>query len=150
MTNANSNQLMFLHKSTWSPRYDSTFFSVTMETKEWIRTERPTQPPVISGKTNLPAFYYVITIHREHSKVSIKRRYSDFKWLYEQLKGCPPHDGDPSTTIRLPPGSCLWQAQTEEFSQNRLLQLRDFLNDVLSRPGYANHPAVRLFLELEQ
>jgi len=39
--------------------------------------------------------------------------------------------------------------QSDSFAQNRMDQLGLSLNDALERPGYASHPAVRIFLELE-
>ena len=47
-----------------------------------------------------------------------------------------------------PPKTCPWQTQDEDFAQNRLEELREFLTDALKRPGVASHPAVKQFLLL--
>ena len=60
-------------------------------------------------------------------------------------------DGAPPETepLRLPPGTC-WPFQSEELAANRVQLLSSFLDDMLSRPGYASHPAVLAFLEIQK
>ena len=144
-----SPKLLYLPKDSWSPRYDSTFYTVKLEGKQKL-SELPAVPSAIGGKSNLPAYYYEVTVYREHEKKSMLRRYSHFKWLYEQLIWNPPQDEQPSDTkpIRLP-GACPLQWQDDNFAQTRLERLMDFIDDTLARPGYASHPAVLTFLELD-
>jgi PX domain len=143
-------KVLYLPKEDWSPRYDSTFFTVKLEGKK-ILLEPPTDvPSSIGGKSNHPAYYYETVVYREHNKQTLLRRYSQFKWLYDQLRASPPTDDqNPNAQpIHMPPGTCPFQWQSDAFAQNRLEQLGEFINDVLARPGYASHPAVATFLEL--
>jgi len=164
---------MYLPKDLWSPRYDGNFFTVKVEGKQKITSESELPSAnetssnnaiLIGGKTNLPAYYYQVIVYREHEKRTLLRRYSQFKWLYEQLVADPPplpasmSDEDQVAAvaamaakgrISMPPGTCsLFQRQDDAFAQNRVEQLDSFLQDVLGRPGYASHPACRAFLEL--
>ena len=148
--------MMYLTKDDWSPRYDSTFYTVKVAEKTLIQATDglPSVPSSIKGRDHLPAYYYTVNVQREHNQTSLLRRYSHFYWLYQQLKSDPPVD--PSSgrhvsegPIRMPPGICqCFQGPSDRFAQNRMEQLDRFLEDVLKRPGYANHPAVITFLEL--
>jgi len=144
-----SPKLLYLPKDTWSPRYDSTFYTVKLEGKQKL-SELPEVPSAIGGKSNLPAYYYEVAVYREHDKKTVLRRYSQFNWLYEQLIASPPQDEQPPDAgpIRLP-GACPLQWQDDKFAQTRLGRLMDFIGDTLARPGYASHPAVLSFLELD-
>eukprot|EP00957_Ditylum_brightwellii_P143725 10950108-Ditylum_brightwellii.AAC.1 len=42
-----------------------------------------------------------------------------------------------------------FQPHDEEFIETRQKELYDFMRSVLSRPGYASHPAIISFLELD-
>ncbi len=140
----------YLAKEHWSPRYDSTFFTSQLNGKE-ILDEPPTIPIGLGGKSNHPAVYFRIEVFCEQKKHICLRRYSQFKWLHEQLKSSPPRAANQEEhDLSMPPGSCPWQVQNEEFLQVRLEALRDYLSDVLARPGYARHPAMRFFLELDK
>jgi hypothetical protein len=139
---------MYLAHEDWSPRYEkSTFYTVKVEAVELLDDDSAPPPPVnsiISGKSNLPAYYYRVDVYCGHSKRSVFRRYSQFHWLYKQL----PRAATP--TVSMPPGTCFCQPQEEAFAANRLEQLREFLRDVLQTPGYASHPSVVAFLELNE
>lgn len=178
--------LLYLPKSAWSPRYDATFFSVVLEGKELVKTmadlseKEETEvvvgvaPPrgrrrKIPGKTNLPAYYYRVTVYRERDKKVCWRRYSHFKWLHEQWLMHPPPSSvlvsssdsgnlsnaaaaaeAPLPPLQFPPGTCLGLfPQTDGFAQLRQQHLGEYLDDALCRPGYACHPATRTFLELD-
>jgi hypothetical protein len=142
---------MYLPVDQWSPRFDSTFFSVKIESAQ--KHERPlVLREGIGGKINGPAVYYDVAVFCEHRKIMLQRRYSNFYWLYEQVKDFrPPHvEGDiEHGPLEMPPGTCFWQRQDEEFIKNRTEQLGEFVDDLLSRPHYAEHPAVRLFFDLD-
>lgn len=165
-----SQDLMYLPKDFWSPRYDSTFYSVKVEgfelhlTSPTVSTD--TAIALIPGKSIFPAYYYKVVVYRKHKRKTVLRRYSQFRWLCRQLLAHPASPPDkPSYNninndaplamarpIRLPTSSsgCCdfsWR-QDDVFATNRMENLNDFLNGVLIRPGYAMHPAVVAFLEL--
>jgi len=143
---------MYLPKDQWSPRYDSTFFSVKIEAAQKCDSP-PAIKEEIGGKTHCPAVYYEVAVSCEHRKIQLLRRYSNFYWLYQQVKDFhpPPVEGDPLVyePLVMPPGTCFLQPQDDEFIKNRKEQLSEFVDDLLSRPGYAEHTAVRLFFELD-
>jgi hypothetical protein len=143
---------MYLPKADWSPRFDSTFYTFTMDNKHLLgETDEATKaiPHALHGRNNFPAYYYELVVHRGRETTSIWRRYSHFQWLFHQIKASPPIESQASdTSITFPSSTCFYQKQNEEFAQARLLLLRDWLNDVLIKPGYASHPAVMVFLEL--
>jgi PX domain len=142
-------KLMYLPNGYWSPRYDSAFYTVKMEGKEYLKVPPINTTPAIDGMSG-PAYYYIVVVYREHTKRPLFRRYSHFKWLLEQLSAHPPAEVQPPDPkrIHLPPGTCPFQWQNDTFAQNRMEELEEFLSDVLARPGYASHPAVAAFLEL--
>ena len=98
-------------------------------------------------------FYYKVVVNRGQEQQELWRRFSQFQWLYRTVKASPPPpvDGAPPETepLRLPPGTC-WPFQSEELAANRVQLLSSFLDDMLSRPGYASHPAVLAFLEIQK
>jgi hypothetical protein len=145
--------VMYLPKDEWSPRFDSTFFSVKLESTQ-ICTSPPAVREGICGKTNTPAVYYQVAVFCEHRKITFLRRYSNFKWLYDQLKASPPPPVQDDLyreppPLNMPPGTCFFHSQDDAFIQNRKEQLMDFIDDALILPGYAQHPAVILFFELD-
>jgi hypothetical protein len=144
--------VMYLPPDQWSPRFDSTFFSVKIEAAQKLDGP-PVIPEGIGGKTHCPAVYYDVAVFCEHRKAVLLRRYSNFFWLYEQVKNFQPAqvEGDPTVyePLVMPPGTCFLQQQDDEFIKNRKEQLGEFVDVLLSRPGYAEHPAVRLFFELD-
>jgi hypothetical protein len=115
-------------------------------------SESKSVPP---GKESHPAYYYLVTVLREKQQRVLYRRYSQFRWLYEQIKDYrapPPVDDIIMPDLEpnvMPPKTCPWQKIDDVFAQNRLEQLHDFLTSILIRPGIASHPAVLQFLELE-
>lgn len=113
-------------------------------------SEPPEGHQDLGGKAKFPAYYYDVVVYREHTVKSVHRRYSEFKWLYDQVSKKPPTDQQAPNAepIRMPPGTCPFQWQDEVFAQNRLEALSEFTEDLLGRPGYAAHPAVVKFLDL--
>jgi PX domain len=140
-----ANRILYLSKDCWSPRYDSTFYSMQMPAFEQ-RASEPPLPLALGGKTHHPAYYYSICVYREQSQTTIWRRYSHFRWLYDQVRDVP-MEGEP---LSMPPGTCPLHWQTESFAKNRKDELSEFLDSLLQRPGLASHPAVLLFLELQE
>jgi PX domain len=160
--------LMFLPQDFWSPRYDSTFYTVKLEGFERLTELPPSSSSagtvLVPGKTNVPAYYYKVVVYREHKRKTLLRRYSQFKWLYSQLLAHPPvppavvsknnnnqqQQYDDTNPIRLSSSAgCPFQWwQDDAFAAHRLEDLTEFLSATLGRPGYARHPAVVAFLEL--
>jgi hypothetical protein len=133
---------MYLAHEDWSPRYETTFYTVKVQAVELLDSAPATLNSVISGKSNHPAYYYRIDVYCGHSTRSVFRRYSQFHCLYKQLPR--------AAKVSMPPGTCFCQPQEQAFAANRLEQLREFLRDVLQTPGYASHPSVAAFLELNE
>lgn len=169
--------LLYLPRAMWSPRYDQSFYTFQIEScKYWKRKEdMPTRSTAteasavavsVGGKTNFPAWYYQIVIYRAREQYSVWRRYSQFRWLYQELRNHPPayhppHPLSPDLSsssgeykeeiegdLLFPSSGCPWIPQTDHFAQTRREQLEHFLDNALSRPGYGHHPAVQQFLEL--
>lgn len=136
----------FLASDQWSPRFETTFFTVKMESFE-LRTSYPQDdsPDVPKGKGTFPAYYYKIDVYCGHAKHSVLRRYSQLVWLVSNV----PRDNRPDSP-EMPPGTWICQPQNAAFAQNRLEQLRDFLQAFLQRPEVASHPLVAAFLELDK
>ena len=176
--------MFYLQAENWSPRFDETFFTVKMERRERVEkapaVERgplapetsSTSPAVtIGGRNTFPACYYEIQVLSGHSKYVVRRRFSQFVWLYNTLVRNPPkraHLMDTaSRRIHATPGlgavgskralipvtatlgDCIHPCRSnEKIEEQRQWKLFDFIDDVLCRPGYANHPAIVAFLEL--
>lgn len=107
-----NNDLMYLPKDLWSPRYDSNFFTIQIIDKLKVESKAtmPALPAgsggdadadagagalgsnssMVGGNTNFPAYYYQIILYRSHTQKSIYRRYSQFQWLYKELMKNPP------------------------------------------------------------
>jgi hypothetical protein len=145
---ASSTPVMYLSHEDWSRRYESSFFTVKLDSVEQLR-EAPRMDPRITGKTNHPAYYYRVDVFCAHNTCSVFRRYSHFKWLFHQLCASPPSQGRWEEPLIMPPGSCFFMPPDEKFAENRAEQLHEFMRDLLQRPGYSMHPAVVLFLELD-
>lgn len=143
-------KMHYLAKEHWSPRYDSTFFTVQIVGKDDL-SSTPVIPTALEGKENHPAIYYSVEVFSESQKHICPRRYSQFKWLHLQLTVNPPAGAvEEEHLLAIPPGSCPWQSHDEAFLTVRQEALHDYLRDVLARPGYSKHPAIRLFLELDK
>lgn len=171
MSNARKSQILYLPRNQWSPRYDSTFYSLKLEgSPQYLTTNPPSSSSsssssptssmlMLGGKTNLPAYYFEVVVYREHTKTTLLRRYSQFRWLYDQLVQReyqsqttePPRPPlhIPPKTCSLFPLPCGQKNDGEALAKERMEGLEEFLNDALCRPGLANDPAVLSFLEIE-
>lgn len=136
--------ILYLVPEHWSPRYENTTFTVKVE-QTVLMSSAPSSSSFVGGKSNFPAYYFKVDVFCARKTRSVCRRYSQFQWLYKRL----PRIDDNGELPPLPPGTCFCQPQNETFAQNRLEQLREFLRDILQRPGYSSHPAVITFLELD-
>lgn len=141
--------MMYLPNDHWSPRYDSAFYTVKVEGKQHFIKPPQNIPRKLAGKSG-PAYYYCVVVYCEHNKRILLRRYSHFKWLFEAIQENPPTEPQlpGAAMIKLPPGTCPFQRQDEDFAKIRMEELSDFLQELLARPGYASHAAVVAFLEL--
>ena len=141
---------LYLPKNQWSPRFEDSFYTVRIDSFERLDASPPNAIAV--GHTHHPAFYYKVVLHRGQAKQEMWRRFSQFQWLFHQVKASPPPPVDgapPLDPLRLPPGTC-WPFQSPELATQRVDLLSACLDDLLSRPGYASHPAVLTFLELHK
>lgn len=149
---SSSQELLFLSFESWSPRFDSNFYTIKIDHKKSLTSAVTESTETIPGKRHHPAYYYKIEVFREKQQHSVLRRYSQFQWLYDQLQqysqAQEEHDEEDIPPMVFPPKTCPWQSQDEVFAQNRLEELRDFLTDALRRPRMASHPAVKQFLQL--
>lgn len=145
--------LMYLPKDFWSKRYEDSFYTIHVEGYERYAAAPEgsnASARTIGGHGHHPAFYYKVVVYRSNQTKVLWRRFSQFVWLYRQVKAkLPPPlpDAPPAQALRLPPGTC-WPFQSEGLAQERVELLSAFLDDLLGRPGYASHPAVVTFLEL--
>jgi hypothetical protein len=165
--------MFYLSKEDWSPRFGNTFFTVTLETRTIhtspaslaasISASASTSSPNTTGTKNnnywegnnaFPAVYFNLKIQCCRDEYILPRRYSQFRRLYDELCANPPQ---PSTSseheqdkLQIPPKTCFFQSIDDEFLDVRQDELYCFIANILKRPGYANHPAVRAFLGLDR
>ena len=143
--------VMYLEHDDWSPRYQDTFYTVRLEHFELLTSPRPVVDAAylpsnhqLGGKTNFPAYYYKLEVFcGRHRPKTVFRRYSQFKWLYENLS---------NETLSFPlagVGCIFCSPQTDNFANNRKGDLKDFLEEALSRREIASHEIVAQFLELD-
>jgi hypothetical protein len=145
--------VMYLAYEDWSPRFERTFYTIKFDGYELIESQSTdittTIPTNIKGKTNLPAYYYKIKICCGHQVHTIHRRYSHFKWMYQNLPKSITSPQEEEPPVVFPPGTWICQPQNNDaFATNRSQQLEEFLRDVLGRRGAARHDTVATFLEL--
>ncbi len=163
--------MFYLAKEDWSPRFES-FFTVTLTT----RTTYSSPPPSSSQTTPIesspllpenltkgenekfPAVYYNIKVQCGRKEHLCPRRYSQFRKLYNDINANPPPLPNqvssskiirPEKPIKIPPKTCCFQTIDDEFLDVRQEELYWFLTTLLIRPGYADHPAMIAFLELD-
>ena len=142
--------VMYLEYDDWSPRYQETFYTVRIESFELL-TSLPEAashlPPNQLGSNNsLPAYYYEIKVFcGRHPPRIVYRRYSQFKWLYENITKLS------SAVIGFPSGSsCFFcSPNTESVAKERIDTLKDFLEEALVRREIASSEVVAQFLELD-
>lgn len=143
-------KFLYLPRSQWSPRFEDSFYTVRVEGFERCNSAPARSSETVRGHSHHPAFYYKVVLHRGTTSQEMWRRFSQFVWLYRQVQTSPPPpiEGAPlPETLRLPPGTC-WPFQSQDLATKRVELLSCFLDDMLSRPGYASHPAVLTFLEM--
>ena len=151
MTSNPSPQFLYLPKNQWSPRYEDSFYTVRVEAFQRFEVAPAEIPSALGGNSHHPCFYFKIILQRGHTTKEIWRRFSNFQWLYNRVQAAPPRvdegNSGADNPLKLPPGTC-WPFQSEQLGEKRVKLLGEFLDDMLCRPGYANHPSVLTFLEL--
>jgi hypothetical protein len=151
LTNESPPKFLYLDEKQWSPRFEETVYTVRVESFQRLDEAPDNLPADIGGNTHHPCFYYKVVLRRARLTKTLWRRFSHFQWLYNNVRVDPPttnQDDSPSNEpLKLPPGTC-WPFQSAKLGENRVELLSTFLDDMLSRQGYASHPSVVTFLEL--
>mmetsp|Transcript_6371 Transcript_6371/g.8288 ORF Transcript_6371/g.8288 Transcript_6371/m.8288 type:complete len:156 (+) Transcript_6371:126-593(+) len=147
---SHNQRLMYLNKDYWSPRYDSTFYSIKFQERQRLEEPPHGLPRRINGKTNHPAFYYEINVYRGQITRKILRRFSHFRWLYDQIKTTvsTAEEEEDLKNIQVPPGTCPLHFQSDDFAKAREKALEEFLKSLLDKSSFSSHAAVITFLEL--
>ena len=157
---------MYLPHEHWSKRYSTRFYTVRLDhfklcnsppensttTTNGSDDNDDTRNMIMGGNTNHPAYYYSVEIFcGRHEPKIVFRRYSQFKWLWNNITVDHRGSVDEEPILFPPASKCLlWcSPQNDEFAKNRLSQLREFLRDALNRRDVASNPAVAKFLELD-
>ena len=143
----------YLPFDKWSHRYDSIFFTVQIQNRFVLDCAPPDSfSSKLKGNRHHPAVYYELHVSCANDTLILARRFSQFTWLFNQLRmfPVPDEDGLITDSISLPPKSCPFQIVDDEFLDNRQDELGQFLSNFLIRPGYAQHNAVVAFLNLEE
>ena len=154
--------MLYLPEKDWSPRFGTDFFTVCITS----RTNDENQPENVHDASSLDrqkgSVYYNVEVKSGHSdKLRLKRRYSKFRYLYDEVrKSAPPHHGNQSSSdsntakqsveaLHFPPKTCFFTNIDDEFLDIRQDELFTFLDQLLKIPNYSKHKAVRDFLELD-
>ena len=119
--------MFYLNPEDWSPRFDSTFYTVKLTNFE-VRNEMPTASTSstsdmisngnrshrrrnISGRSSHPAVYYGLEIRCGHRTRTIWRRYSQFRSLcHHAARSPPPPSSDPHEVEAERKRGSLWSA----------------------------------------
>jgi len=149
--------MYYLSEKIWSHRFEKRFFTIKCDDPSTSYETSPYSESDIGGRTKLPAFYYTVEVCAGSTDpLKIFRRYSEFEWLHHKLKSDPllsassSADENAKMFPTLPPKTSFCQVQTDDFRHDRQIELKEFLDDVLSTPGCARHPAMKSFLLLNQ
>ncbi len=142
--------VMYLEYDDWSPRYQDTFFTVRLEDFELLTSSpaaTPQLPPNhLGGKSTFPAYYYRIKVFcGRHPPRIIFRRYSQFKWLYDNL----PNYSNSGTNFPTGGGCFFCVPNSESVAKSRQAGLKDFLEVALVMRENASSDCVAQFLELD-
>lgn len=163
--------MMFLPSDKWSSRYSKQFYTIEIKSYQLLETpphEHPSSSssshdePAASAtpfgeddhcafgfcpphKTKFPAIYYRIEIMSGTSRRFCLRRYSQFRYLCEKLDA----DGEKGLKKEFPPKVGPFHSDSEEFLEERMKKLHQFLRDLLARPESVGNPLIEQFLELD-
>jgi len=146
--------MFYLPAKDWSPRFEDSFFTCSLTSRAVLQA-----PPDGNDDENIihqhhPAVYFNIVVKCVHKEKICPRRYSQFRKLYDELRWNPPQSQSPlgaeAQPLRIPPKTCLFSKIDDEFLDIRQEELSEFLDELLKRPNYPTHPAVREFLGLDE
>lgn len=155
--------MFYLPKEDWSPRFERTFFTVYLDSRNVHTTPPPSHSidnnQLFRGKGSFPAVYFNVKVRCAHQEHICPRRYSQFRQLYDAICAVPPEEQHATQNhhkqsthkeeaLRIPPKTCFFQSIDDDFLDVRQEELYNFLAALLSRPGYVKHPAVIAFLDL--
>jgi hypothetical protein len=148
--------MMFLPESKWSPRYETQFYTIRMNTYTTLAKPTPSSSSdhdddttfgndecsLCNQKNKFPAVYYKIEVLRGNTQHTCLRRYSQFVYLCNKI------DATGELRRHLPPKAGLFHKDSPEFLEQRMKELYKFLMNVLTRPECVNDKWVEAFLEL--
>ena len=142
--------VMYLEYDDWSPRYQDTFYTVRLEHYELLNSPPAATsqlpPNHLGSKTNFPAYYYRVKVFcGRHPPRIVYRRYSQFKWLYENL----PKTLSSGTIFPSGRACFLCVPNTESVAKARKDDLKDFFEGALAKRDIASNEIVAQFLELD-
>lgn len=149
-----NNIMMFLPESKWSPRYETQFYTIRMNSYTILdKTTSPSDDTTFgtdecslcNHDKKSPAVYYKIEVLRGNTQHTCLRRYSQFLYLYNKIHTT---ERDDTHKRHLPPKTGPFHRDSPEFLEERMEGLYKFLLDVLLRPECVNNKWVEAFLEL--
>ena len=170
---------MFLPESKWSPRYESQFYTIRMNSYVTLDKQPPEDEDEDTGQNNytfgndnddictffrlcnilntpnktFPAVYYKIEVLRGNSSHTILRRYSQFVYLRHKICDSIMIQNS-NDIIQLPPKTGLFHNTTknanEEFFNERMEGLYKFLVGLLMQPECVSNKWITAFLELDR
>jgi hypothetical protein len=172
--------MMFLPESKWSPRYESQFYTIRMNS--YVTLDKPPQEEeedavgqnntfgndnddictlfklcnILNDTPNktFPAVYYKIEVLRGNSSHTILRRYSQFVYLHHKIFDTIIIQNTKHIS-KLPPKTGLFYNTTnntnnEEFLYERMEGLYKFLVGLLMQPECVSNKWIMAFLELDR
>jgi len=148
--------MFYLAKEDWSPRFDNTFFTISIDTRTTCTS--PPESSFFKGNNFFPAVYFNIKVQCGRQEYICSRRYSQFRSLYDELcslkaqneKEKQQQGKEQIQSLHFPPKTCFFQSIDEQFLDIRQEELYQFLSELLKRPGYVDHSVVHVFLDLDQ
>jgi hypothetical protein len=172
--------MMFLPESKWSPRYESQFYTIRMNSYVTLEKPPPEEDEDAVGRNNtfgndtddiytffklcnilnvtpnktFPAVYYKIEVLRGNSSHTILRRYSQFVYLHHKLINSIILQNNSKDINKLPPKTGQFHNMTnntnEEFVYERMEGLYKFLVGLLMQPECVSNKWITAFLELDR
>ena len=169
--------MMFLPESKWSPRYESQFYTIRMNS--YVTLDKPPEEDEEAGQNNttfgndnddictffricnilntpnktFPAVYYKIEVLQGNSSHTILRRYSQFVYLRHKIYDSIMINNSKDIN-KLPPKTGPFFNTTnnanEEFVYERMEGLYKFLVGLLMQPECVNNKWIEAFLELDR
>ena len=142
--------MFYLRPESFSPRYADEFYTVEVavsppSSQEMIVSSPPSPPPppMVEGRTHHPAVYYSLVVRSGSRSRTVRRRYSQFRWLREEIgrrsaliPSYSPSSPRAEDLPLLPPRTCWGHRWSDDkFIMQRAELLGEFLLDLLSTRG---------------